>query len=109
MRPRSSCSAACRRVRSRCGFSLAHRSGRLAALTAISKNSGRWLLNAWISVSRNEAKGARSPRGPAGVVRMIDAIHDRYLGEIEWAHSVEASHVHAIQVRVGPALKMGAD
>lgn len=42
----------------------------------------------WPLVSWDEAEGACSARWPAGVVRMIDAIHDRYIGEIEWAYPV---------------------
>src|SRR5258706_10795551 len=37
---------------------------------------------------------------------MIDAIHDRHLGEIEWAYLVQASHVHGIQVLVRTSLMM---
>jgi len=39
-------------------------------------------------VSRDEAEGACSTRWPAGVVRMIDAVHDRHLREIERAYPV---------------------
>ena len=48
------------------------------------------------SVSRDEAECACAARWLAGVVRVIDAIRDRHLGEIERAHPVKASHVHGI-------------
>jgi hypothetical protein len=37
---------------------------------------------------------------------MIDAIHDRHLGEIEWAYPVEARYVYGIQILVGSSLMM---
>jgi hypothetical protein len=42
----------------------------------------------------------------AGVARMIDAIHDRNLREVEWAYPVQASHVDGVQVLVGSPLMM---
>src|SRR5665213_1487405 len=61
------------------------------------------------SVSRDKTERAGSTRRPAGVVGMIDAIHDRHLGEIERADPVQASHIDGIQVRVGSPLMMGVD
>jgi hypothetical protein len=55
----------------------------------------------------NEAECACSTRWPAGVVRMIDAIHDRHLREIEWAYPVEARYVYGIQALVRSSLMMG--
>ena len=56
--------------------------------------------------SRDKAEGTRSARWPAGVARMIDAIRDRHLGEIERAYPVQASHVYGIQVLVRSSLMM---
>jgi len=48
------------------------------------------------SVSRDEAQRTRATRRFTRVVRVIDAVRDRHLGEIERAYPVQARHVHGI-------------
>jgi hypothetical protein len=45
-------------------------------------------------------------RRSAGVVRMINAIHDRHVREIEWAYTVQASDIYSIQLLIGASLMM---
>src|SRR6187431_3693337 len=48
------------------------------------------------SVSRDEAQRTRATRRLTRVVRVVDAVRDRHLGEIERAYPVQARHVHGI-------------
>jgi hypothetical protein len=61
------------------------------------------------SFRRNETKRSCSARGFASVIRVIDAVHDWNLKEIEWAYPVQTSHVHGMKVRVGSPLVMRVD
>jgi hypothetical protein len=41
------------------------------------------------------------------VARVMHTVHDRYLKEIEWAHTIEAGDVYSILVLVRSSLVMG--
>src|SRR3954453_7368528 len=61
------------------------------------------------SVSSDEAQCACPARRPAGVVRVVDAIHDGHLGKIEWAYPLQAGHVDGIESLVRSSLMMRVD
>ena len=55
-------------------------------------------------VNGDEAKGACPTCWLAGIVRMIDAVHDRHFGEVEWTYPVQASNIDGKQLRIGSSL-----
>jgi hypothetical protein len=55
---------------------------------------------------RNKSKCPRPARWFSSVAGVIDAIHDRHLGEIERAYPVQAGHIDGIQALVRSPLMM---
>jgi hypothetical protein len=74
---------------------------------AVSRNrAGRYRPSLF---GRYEPKRTCPPRGSAGVVRVVHAVGDGHLREVEWADAVQAGDVDAVLVRIGPALVVGVD
>ena len=60
-----------------------------------------------MSDSWDKPERTRSTCRLTRVARVLHTIHNRYVKEIEWAHTIEAGDVHSILVLIRSSLMMG--